>query len=91
MATVIASILCEKPISGEIAMTGELTLTGDVLQIGGLKEKLIAAHKAGIKRALIPKKNYERDLNEIPKEVLDSMRIIPVQTIDEVFAEVFPH
>lgn len=91
MACVIASILCEKPISGEIAMTGELTLTGDVLQIGGLKEKLIAAHKAGIKRALIPKKNYERDLNEIPKEVLDSMRIIPVQTIDEVFAEVFPH
>lgn len=89
MACVIASILCEKPISGEIAMTGELTLTGDVLQIGGLKEKLIAAHKAGIKRALIPAKNYERDLKEIPKEVLDHLTIIPVQTIHDVFAEVF--
>lgn len=89
MACVIASILCEKPISGEIAMTGELTLTGDVLQIGGLKEKLIAAHKAGIKRVLIPAKNYERDLKEIPQEVLESMKVIPVQTIKDVFAEVF--
>lgn len=89
MACVIASILCEKPISGEIAMTGELTLAGDVLQIGGLKEKLIAAHKAGIKRALIPAKNYERDLKEIPQEVLESMKVVPVQTIKDVFVEVF--
>lgn len=89
MACVIASILCEKPISGEIAMTGELTLAGDVLQIGGLKEKLIAAHKAGIKRALIPAKNYERDLKEIPQEVLESMKVVPVQTIRDVFVEVF--
>lgn len=89
MACVIASILCDKPISGEIAMTGELTLSGDVLAIGGLKEKLIAAHKAGIKRALIPSKNYERDLSDIPKEVLDSLQIIPVKNIDEVFAQVF--
>ncbi|STP06503.1 ATP-dependent protease La [Helicobacter canis] len=59
------------------------------MQIGGLKEKLIAAHKAGIKRALIPAKNYERDLKEIPKEVLDHLTIIPVQTIHDVFAEVF--
>lgn len=89
MACVIASILCDRAISGEIAMTGELTLSGDVLAIGGLKEKLIAAHKAGIKRALIPSKNYERDLNDIPKEVLDSLQIIPVKNIDEVFAQVF--
>lgn len=89
MACVIASILCDKAISGEIAMTGELTLSGDVLAIGGLKEKLIAAHKAGIKRALIPSKNYERDLNDIPKEVLDSLQIIPVKNIDEVFVQVF--
>lgn len=89
MACVIASILCDKAISGEIAMTGELTLSGDVLAIGGLKEKLIAAHKAGIKRALIPSKNYERDLNDIPKEVLDSLQITPVKNIDEVFAQVF--
>ncbi len=89
MACVIASILCQKPISGEIAMTGELTLTGDVLAIGGLKEKLIAAHKASIKRVLIPSKNFERDLAEIPKEVLNSIKIIPVKTINEVFKEVF--
>lgn len=89
MACVIASILCDKAISGEIAMTGELTLSGDVLAIGGLKEKLIAAHKAGIKRALIPSKNYERDLSDIPKEVLDSLQIIPVKNIDEVFVQVF--
>ena len=89
MACVIASILCDEAISGEIAMTGELTLSGDVLAIGGLKEKLIAAHKAGIKRALIPSKNYERDLSDIPKEVLDSLQIIPVKNIDEVFAQVF--
>lgn len=89
MACVIASILCDRAISGEIAMTGELTLSGDVLAIGGLKEKLIAAHKAGIKRALIPSKNYERDLSDIPKEVLDSLQIIPVKNIDEVFVQVF--
>ena len=89
MACVIASILCDKPVSGEIAMTGELTLSGDVLAIGGLKEKLIAAHKAGIKRALIPAKNYERDLSDIPKEVLDSLQIIPVKNIYEVFKQVF--
>lgn len=89
MACVIASILCDKPISGEIAMTGELTLSGDVLAIGGLKEKLIAAHKAGIKRALIPSKNYERDLGDIPKEVLDSLKIIPVKNINEVLKQVF--
>ena len=85
----IASILCEKPVSGDIAMTGELTLSGDVLAIGGLKEKLIAAHKAGIKKALIPTKNYERDLGDIPKEVLNSLQIIPVKNIDEVFKQVF--
>ena len=89
MACVIASILCDRAVSGEIAMTGELTLSGDVLAIGGLKEKLIAAHKAGIKRVLIPSKNYERDLSDIPKEVLDSLQIIPVKKIDEVFAQVF--
>ena len=89
MACVIASILCEKPVSGDIAMTGELTLSGDVLAIGGLKEKLIAAHKAGIKKALIPTKNYERDLGDIPKEVLNSLQIIPVKNIDEVFKQVF--
>ncbi len=84
MACVIASILCDEPIDGRIAMTGELTLTGDVLPIGGLKEKLIAAHKAGVQKALIPLKNFERDLNEIPDEVKDSVKIIGVKKIQEV-------
>ena len=84
MASVIASILSDAKIDSKVAMTGELTLTGRVLPIGGLKEKLIAAHKAGIKTALIPEKNYQRDLEDIPLEVRDEMRIIPVHDIKEV-------
>lgn len=67
-----------------MAMTGEITLTGRVTAIGGLKEKLIAAYKSKIKTALIPQKNYDRDLPDIPDEVKENMRIvIPVKTIDE--------
>lgn len=84
MATAIASILSDKKVKSDVAMTGELTLTGKVLPIGGLKEKLIAAHKAKIKTALIPKKNYEKDLDEIPDEVKEKMTIIPVSRIEEV-------
>ena len=65
-------------------MTGELTLSGKVLPIGGLKEKLIAAFKAKMKTALIPRKNYERDLSDIPSEVAASLEILPVDTIDDV-------
>ncbi|PAF44847.1 endopeptidase La [Helicobacter sp. 11S02596-1] len=88
MASVIASILCEKKTRADVAMTGELTLTGRVLPIGGLKEKLIAAHKAGIKKALIPEKNYKRDLDDIPEEVKKEIQIVPVVTIEEVLKEV---
>ena len=84
MATAIASILCDKKVKSDVAMTGELTLSGKVLPIGGLKEKLIAAYKAKIKTALIPKKNYEKDLDEIPEEVKEKMAIIPVSRIEEV-------
>ena len=84
MATAISSILSEKEVRSDVAMTGELTLTGKVLPIGGLKEKLIAAHKAKIKTALIPKKNYDRDLDEIPDEVKEGLEIVAVETIDEV-------
>jgi len=84
MATVIASILSNKPVDNFIAMTGELTLSGKVLPIGGLKEKLIAAHKSGVKIALIPEKNYQRDLDDIPSEVSNNLSIIPVATIGEV-------
>lgn len=84
MALAIASVLLDKKVNSKIAMTGELTLSGDVLPIGGLKEKLIAAYKAGMESVLIPEKNYKRDLDEIPKEVLDQLKIIPVSRIEEV-------
>ena len=87
MAVAIASILSEKRVDNRVAMTGELTLTGKVLPIGGLKEKLIAAYKSGVTKALIPDKNYERDLDEIPDEVKRAMKIISVSVIDEVLAE----
>jgi len=84
MVSVIASILSSQKIHSEIAMTGEVSLTGDVLPIGGLKEKLIAAHKAGMIKVLIPQKNYERDLEDIPQEVKESLEIIGVKRIEEV-------
>jgi len=87
MATAIASILTDRKVKADIAMTGELTLSGKVLPIGGLKEKLIAAHKAGIKKALIPRKNFEQDLDEIPDEVKEVVEIVAVDTIDDVLKE----
>jgi len=84
MATVIASILSEKKVNNKVAMTGELTLQGKVLPIGGLKEKLIAAYKAGVKIALIPEKNYQRDLDDIPSEVKDNVQIVSVSHILDV-------
>ena len=87
MATAIASILSNKKVRSDVAMTGELTLSGKVLPIGGLKEKLIAAFKAKIKTVLIPKKNYERDLDDIPDEVKEKMEFIPVVKIEEVLKQ----
>ncbi|NPA82094.1 MAG: endopeptidase La, partial [Epsilonproteobacteria bacterium] len=84
MATAIASILSGSKVRADVAMTGELTLTGKVLPIGGLKEKLIAAYKAKINVAVIPKKNYENDLDDIPDEVKKSMKIIGVERVEEV-------
>ena len=87
MATAIASILSNKKVRSDVAMTGELTLSGKVLPIGGLKEKLIAAFKAKIKTVLIPKKNYERDLDDIPDEVKEKMEFIPIVKIEEVLKQ----
>ncbi|NLC28060.1 MAG: endopeptidase La [Campylobacteraceae bacterium] len=89
MATAIASILSDIKVRSDVAMTGELTLTGKVLPIGGLKEKLIAAFKAKITTIIIPKKNYERDLEDIPTEVKDALEIIPVERIEEVMKIAF--
>jgi ATP-dependent Lon protease len=84
MATAIASILSNTEVRSDVAMTGEITLTGKVLPIGGLKEKLIAAYKAKIKTVIIPKKNYERDLDEVPDEVKDNIQILSAVRIEEV-------
>jgi ATP-dependent Lon protease len=84
MVLTIASILSERKVRADLAMTGEVTLTGKVLPIGGLKEKLIAASKAKMKKALIPVKNYKRDLKDMPQEVLDTLEIVPVKNVDEV-------
>ena len=88
MVSVIASILSSRKIRSEIAMTGEVSLSGEVLPIGGLKEKLIAAHKAEMSKVLIPLKNYERDLDDIPKEVQNSLEIVPVKRVEEVLKQV---
>jgi ATP-dependent Lon protease len=83
MVTSIISAIKEIPVNKNVAMTGEITLRGLVLPIGGLKEKLLAAHRAGIKKVLIPIEN-EKDLIEVPKTILNSMEIIPVKNVDEV-------
>ena len=83
MVTSIVSSITKNPVQREIAMTGEVTITGQVLPIGGLKEKLLAAHRAGIKHVIIPKDN-EKDLVDIPKKVKEDIKITPVETVDEV-------
>jgi len=83
MVTSIVSSITKIPVNKEIAMTGEVTLTGQVLSISGLKEKLLAAHRAGIKQVLIPKDN-EKDLVDIPQKVKDDIKITPVELVEEV-------
>jgi len=83
MVTSIVSSITGVPVDKKIAMTGEVTLRGNVLPIGGLKEKLLAAHRARIPKVLIPEDNI-KDLAEIPKKILDEIEIVPVKTVDEV-------
>jgi len=83
MATAVASVLSNIPVRCDVAMTGEITLSGEVLKIGGLKEKLLAAHRGGIKTVLIPEGNV-RDLKEIPENIKEDLEIKPVKWIDDV-------
>ena len=83
MVTSIVSAITDNPVRKDVAMTGEVTLTGQVLPIGGLKEKLLAAHRAGIKQVIIPKEN-EKDLIDMPKKIIDDIKITPVEHADEV-------
>ncbi|NLV32072.1 MAG: endopeptidase La [Acidobacteria bacterium] len=83
LATTIVSALTRIPVRRDVAMTGEITLRGKVLPIGGVKEKLLAAHRAGIKNVLLPKEN-EKDLEDLPPEILEALEVHLVETMDEV-------
>jgi ATP-dependent Lon protease len=85
MCTALVSVLTGIPVNSDVAMTGEITLRGQVLPIGGLKEKLLAAHRGGIKTVIIPDENA-RDLKEIPDNIKADLEIKPVKWIDEVLA-----
>jgi len=90
MCVALISALTRVPVRSNVAMTGEITLRGEVLPIGGLKEKLLAAHRGGIETVLIPADN-EKDLPEIPKNIKDKLKIVPVKWIDEVIALSLQH
>ena len=86
MCTALVSVLTNIPVRADVAMTGEITLRGQVLRIGGLKEKLLAAHRGNIKTVIIPADN-ERDLTEIPDNIKADLEIVPVRWIDEVLEQ----
>jgi len=84
MTTALVSVLTGIPVRADVAMTGEITLRGEVLPIGGLKEKLLAAHRGAIKTVIIPEENV-KDLTDIPDNVKNRLEIVPVKWIDRVF------
>jgi ATP-dependent Lon protease len=88
MATAIASLVRGTPVASDVGMTGEITLTGQVLPIGGLREKSLAAQRAGLKRVVFPREN-EPDLEELPPETREAMQFIPADTIEDVFEAAF--
>jgi ATP-dependent Lon protease len=88
MATAIASLVRGEPVADDVGMTGEITLTGQVLPIGGLREKSLAAQRAGLKRVIFPREN-EPDLDELPPETRKAIEFIPADTIEDVFAAAF--
>jgi len=84
--TALASLISGKTVDPKVAMTGEITLSGAVLPVGGIKEKVLAAHRAGIKKVILPKEN-ERDLEDVPEDVRSELQFVPVETIEEVLKE----
>ena len=86
MTTGLVSALAEKPVRSNIAMTGEVTLRGNVLPIGGLREKSLAAHRSGIRRIIIPKNNV-RDLDDVPETVRNEIEFVPVENVSQVLKE----
>ncbi len=83
MATALISALTKRAARRDVAMTGEITLRGRVLPIGGVKEKVLAAHRAGIKTFILPKRNM-KDLEDVPREVIHELQIVPVERMDDV-------
>jgi len=83
IATALASLFLNKPVKQYLAMTGEITLRGDIMPIGGLKEKSLAAHRVGIKELIIPAEN-QKDLDDIPREILEDIKFIPFERVDQV-------
>jgi ATP-dependent Lon protease len=86
MATAMVSVLARRPVRKDVAMTGEITLRGNVLPIGGVKEKLLAARRARVKRVILPETN-RRDLEDLPQEVRDDLKFIFVDNVTQVFSE----
>jgi ATP-dependent Lon protease len=89
MTTALASLYCDQPARSELAMTGEITLSGLVLPVGGIKEKILAAHRAGMRAVIIPRENL-KDLTELPEHVREDLEIIPVDRIEDVLAAAIP-
>jgi ATP-dependent Lon protease len=89
LATALASLALNRPVSEEVAMTGEITLTGQVLPVGGVREKVLAAQRAGVSTVVLPKEN-EGDLDDLPRDVRKSMTFVPADSIDEVIEVAFP-
>ena len=85
MATALISALTKRAARRDVAMTGEITLRGRVLPIGGVKEKVLAAHRAGIKTFILPKRNV-KDLNDVPLEIIKELHVVPVEHMDDVIA-----
>jgi ATP-dependent Lon protease len=83
MATALISALTRRPTYRDVAMTGEITLRGRVLPVGGIKEKVLAAHRAGIKTFIMPKRN-KKDLDDVPHEIVEALRFVFVERMDEV-------
>jgi ATP-dependent Lon protease len=88
MATALASLIRDEPVTDDVGMTGEITLTGQVLPIGGIREKSLAAQRAGLKRVILPREN-ESDLADLPPETRDALTFVPADTIEDVFAAAF--
>lgn len=85
MATALVSLISRRPVRAEVGMTGEITLRGQVLPVGGVKEKVLAAHRSGLKTIILPKRN-EADLEDLPKEVREEIDFVFVDTVDQVIS-----